>query len=98
MTALPPPDSAPITVAIVDDHLMLADSLAETLSAHQDITVVAIAATCATGLDEVERHRPDVLLLDQALPDGLGTDILPTMLEIHPTLKVLLITGRGSFL
>ncbi len=96
MTALPTPASAPITVVIVDDHLMVADSLAETLSAHQGITVVAIAATCAAGFDEVERHRPDVVLLDQQLPDGLGTDILAAMLEIHPPLKVLMITGADS--
>ena len=96
MSHLPPPDLAVVTVVIVDDHLMVADSLAETLSAHQDITVVAIAGTCAAGLDAVETHRPDVLLLDQELPDGLGTDVLGAMFEIHPALKVLLITGGDS--
>lgn len=86
----------PITVVIVDDHLMLADSLAETLSANADMTVLAIAGTCATGLQAVIRHRPDVLLLDQRLPDGLGTDSIAGMLDACPRMKVLLITAGDS--
>lgn len=88
--------SAPISVVIVDDHLMVADSLAATLSANDDITVVAIADSCASGLDAVARHLPDVLLLDQRLPDGLGTDNLAAMLAISPTMKVLLVTGGDT--
>jgi DNA-binding NarL/FixJ family response regulator len=93
VTLLP---AAPITVVIVDDHLMLADSLAETLSANEDMKVLAIATTCATGLEAVIRHTPDVLLLDQRLPDGLGTDSIAGMLEVCPRMKVLLITAGDS--
>lgn len=85
-----------ITVVIVDDHVMVAESLTTTLNACPDITVVAIAESCATGLDAVATHRPDVLLLDQRLPDGLGTDILAPMFDVHPQLKVLFVTGGDS--
>ncbi|MEP6561688.1 MAG: response regulator transcription factor [Nakamurella sp.] len=87
---------AVISVVIVDDHLMVADSLAATLGAHDDITVLAVADSCASGLAAVARHRPDVLLLDQRLPDGLGTDNLAAMLEVSPTMKVLLVTGGDA--
>ncbi len=87
---------APITVVIVDDHLMVADSLATILSANEDMTVLAIAATCASGLEAVARYRPDVLLLDQRLPDGLGTDILEAMLVECPRMKVLLVTAGDT--
>ena len=91
-----PAERAVISVVIVDDHLMVADSLAATLGAQDDITVVAVADSCASGLAAVARHRPDVLLLDQRLPDGLGTDSLAAMLEINPTMKVLLVTGGDT--
>ena len=91
-----PPIPTPITVVIVDDHLMVADSLATILSANDDMTVLAIAATCASGLEAVARYRPDVLLLDQRLPDGLGTDILEAMLVECPRMKVLLVTAGDT--
>jgi len=93
---LPAPATALITVVVIDDHAMVAESLAVTLSARPDITVLAIAQTCAAGLEAVIKHRPAVLVLDQQLPDGLGTDMLPELLRVSPELKVLLITGTGS--
>jgi DNA-binding NarL/FixJ family response regulator len=86
----------PARVVIVDDHLLVADSIAAALDVQEDLTVVEIANSCAAGLAAVERHRPDVLLLDQRLPDGLGTDLLPTLLNRCPTMKVLLVTAADS--
>jgi DNA-binding NarL/FixJ family response regulator len=86
----------PITVVIVDDHLLVADSVAATLDAADDISVVAVAGTCAEGLDEVRRHQPDVLLLDQRLPDGLGTDSLPSLQQASPRTRVLLVTATDT--
>ena len=42
------------------------------------------------------RYRPDVLLLDQRLPDGLGTENLAAMLEVCPRMKVLLVTAGDT--
>lgn len=91
-----PRRAEPIRVVIVDDHLMVADSLATILSANEDMTVVAIAGTCASGLEAVARCQPDVLLLDQRLPDGLGTDSLAAMLSMCPRMKVLLVTAGDT--
>lgn len=87
---------ATITVVIVDDHLLVADSMAAALGASGDITVVDIAGNCAAGIAAVARHQPVVLLLDQRLPDGLGTSVLPQMLSVSPRTKVLLVTAIDS--
>jgi DNA-binding NarL/FixJ family response regulator len=86
----------PITVVIVDDHLLVADGLAAALDALDDITVLGIAGSCAEAAEAVAREQPRVLLLDQRLPDGLGTDALPRLLAACPTLKVLLMTADTS--
>jgi two-component system nitrate/nitrite response regulator NarL len=85
-----------ITVVIVDDHLLVADSIAAALNATDDITVVGIADSCASGIGAVTQHRPHVLLLDQRLPDGMGTSILPALLAVNPDMKVLLVTAADS--
>jgi DNA-binding NarL/FixJ family response regulator len=85
--------AAPITVVIVDDHLLMATTVATALATKPDITVLGVADSCASGLAAVIEHRPDVLLLDQRLPDGLGTDILPAVLAAWPKLKVIVVTG-----
>ena len=44
----------------------------------------------------LDRLSVGVLLLDQRLPDGLGTDLLPTLLDRCPAMKVLLVTASDS--
>ena len=88
--------SATVTVVIIDDHLLLADSVATALNSHAQIAVLGIAGTCADGLREVRRYQPNVCLLDQRLPDGLGTDLLPALHAVSTTTKVLLVTGNDS--
>lgn len=85
-----------VTVVIVDDHLMVADAVAAALRAGDDISVVGVAATGAEGLEVVRRERPSVCLLDQRLPDGLGTDLVADLVAASPRTKVLLMTGDDS--
>jgi DNA-binding NarL/FixJ family response regulator len=85
-----------ITVVIVDDHALVADSIAAALRATTDIVVVDIAGSCRSGLASVARHRPHVLLLDQMLPDGTGTSIMPAMHEASSQTRVLLVTAVDS--
>ena len=83
-----------IKVVIVDDHLMLAESLAATLNSCADIDVVALASSCRDALTVATSHQPDVMLLDQRMPDGFGTDIVGKVLESSPQTKVLLVTAE----
>jgi DNA-binding NarL/FixJ family response regulator len=53
---------AAIRVAIVDDHLGVAQTLEFALQQTEDIEVVGVAQDGPTGLALVERARPDVLV------------------------------------
>jgi len=85
-----------ISVIIVDDHVLVAEGVAAALGATPDIVVLGLADSCETGRQAVRSNKPDVLLLDQRLPDGFGTDILQELLDIHPTMKVLLVTASDT--
>lgn len=92
MTAEP----AVITVVVIEDHTMVAEGVAASLNATADMRVVAIAGTGDEGLAQVRRHQPTVLLLDQSLPDGLGTDLMPALHKASPGTRVLLVTAADT--
>jgi len=66
--------SAPIRVAVADDHPVVRDGLVAMLETQADFAVVGQAGTGADALALVDAERPDVLLLDLEMPglDGVG--------------------------
>jgi DNA-binding NarL/FixJ family response regulator len=64
----------PIRVLLVDDDALVRAGLTMILSASSDVLVVAEAADGAEVPAAVERHRPDVVLMDIRMPriDGLA--------------------------
>lgn len=83
---------AMVKVLIVDDHKMFVDGLIAALQPHEGIVVVATAATGDQALGMVEEHLPDVILLDQLLPDEDGIEIVPRMFELHPAARIIIIS------
>lgn len=86
----------PITVAIVEDHVMVGEGLASALETEPDLTVVGIGSTLAEGLALVRLHRPDVVLMDYRLPDGDGASGTAIVKEAFPDTQVVLLTALGS--
>jgi DNA-binding NarL/FixJ family response regulator len=66
-------DSGPVRIVLADDHSVLRAGLKAFLSEQTDppMVVVAEAACAEDAIELVERHVPDVLLLDLSMP-GLG--------------------------
>lgn len=88
---------APVAVrlVVVDDHRMFVDSVVRLLGAEPGFEVVGTAGTAQEGLDVARRERPDVVVLDQGLPDGPGTAIV-ARLRSEAGARVLLLTGDES--
>jgi DNA-binding NarL/FixJ family response regulator len=83
-------------VLLVDDHAVLAESLSVLLASQPDLEVVGTARTLAEADRLVESARPDVVLLDVALPDGDGIAAIPSLLRRHPGARVVVLTGTTS--
>jgi len=86
----------PIRVAIIDDHRLFRDALSDLLSAEPDIHVVAAAGDAAGALPLVGDTSPDVLLLDLALPDGSGLDLIRPIRERSPSTRVLVLSMHSE--
>ena len=68
--------SGPLHVLVVDDDYRVADLHAQFTRSIPGFDVVGVAHTAATAVDQAQALRPDLVLLDQYLPDGRGTDIV----------------------
>ena len=80
-------------VLIVEDDLMTADMVEETLVG-QGYEVCGIARTVAQALDLGRRHQPDLALVDQRLAnDGRGTDFC-AQLEGSSKIGILYASGN----
>jgi DNA-binding NarL/FixJ family response regulator len=81
-----------ITVGVVDDQAIVRQGIRSLLALTDDIEVVDDASDGDEALTLVERHRPDVLLLDLRMPgrDGLAT--LTALRERGDEVPVLVLT------
>ncbi|GHG71553.1 response regulator [Streptomyces griseocarneus] len=76
-----------ITVVIADDQEMVRTGFRMILESQPDIDVVADVVDGEAALEAVERHRPDVLLLDIRMPKLDGLEVTRRLSELsaaHP--------------
>ena len=86
-----------IRVLVVDDHEGVRDGLATLLDAAVDLVVVGTGADGATALVQAETLRPDVIMLDVAMPgmDGLRTAELLRLRHPHTPVIMLSVSVPG---
>ena len=85
-----------LRVLLVDDHPVILCGLEGMLSTIDGIEVVGQADTGQQALAEVERLRPDALLMDVRLPDINGLEVTRRVKEMFPEVLVVLITVSDS--
>src|SRR6202034_1719883 len=81
-------------ILIIDDEVEIRESL-ETLLQLEGYTV-ASAATAREGLAQIGERSFDVILLDLALPDKNGMDVLAEIQVSNPQQPVIMITAYGT--
>jgi DNA-binding NarL/FixJ family response regulator len=77
-------------VAIVDDHTLLAEALGKFLEAQAEI--VACYADGRVFLADVGRLRPDIVVLDFAMPSMNGLDVARELRRIAPAVRIIFLT------
>ena len=85
-----------IRVLIVDDHEVLASSLAKTLDTEPDLLSVGVAGSLKQAAGLIRTSAPDVLLLDHRLPDGDGVAAIGRLRELRPSMAVIVLTASPS--
>src|SRR6202165_3233540 len=91
-----PPEGKPITVLLVEDHLLVSEGLAAIINATGDIKVVGTAATAAEAVRLATLQQPDVVVMDSHLPDASGADIAGRIREGQPSVPIIFLSADES--
>ncbi len=81
---------------IVDDTPDLRELLALTLDEVDDFEVVAEAGDGRAGVEQAQRERPDLVVLDLAMPVMDGLEALPYLRRACPDATIVVLSGFGA--
>lgn len=81
----------------IEDNPVNALIVEELLAARPDIAL-RVAETGAAGLQLASDWSPDLVLLDQQLPDASGSDLLPRLRALLPAARCISLTASGESL
>ena len=66
------------------------------LEAEDGIEAVGEAGTARDAVFEARSTKPDVILLDVVMPDQSGLEIIPTLLQEHPEVRILVLSMQDD--
>ncbi len=88
----PEPAAAPIRVFVVEDQTKILKNQLKLLEGSPELTIIGTALSGETGLEDVRRLKPDVLLLDLGLPRMSGIDVTRAVKAEMPEIEILIFT------
>lgn len=81
-----------IKTIIVDDEIILRESLKRLIEMDEDISVIGCGGNGKEALELCQRLTPDVVLMDIVMPDCNGIDGTLLIKEKFPMVKVIILT------
>lgn len=82
-----------IRIVLADDHRIILEGLEQLFRRESDFEVMATCTDGVAALEAVEKHRPDVLVLDVDMPRMDGLTVLREIHERQIKVKVVLLTA-----
>src|SRR5229473_3328063 len=86
-------DKHPIRIVIADDHAIFRDGLRRLLATQEDFSVIAEASDGKEAIALATELRPDVLLLDLAMPRVPGMEVLRELAHQEVAVRTILLTA-----
>jgi DNA-binding NarL/FixJ family response regulator len=89
-----------LRLLLVDDHAVVREGLRSLLSDGSRFDIVGDAADGVAALAEVERLKPDVVVVDVSLPGMNGTQLTRRLKQLYPDIRTIALTvhEEGGYL
>lgn len=84
----------PIRIVLADDHALVREATAELLDRSEGLRVIGQAADGTEALRLVGALRPEVLLLDLAMPGLDGLEVTRRVRELSPATRIVALTAH----
>jgi DNA-binding NarL/FixJ family response regulator len=81
-----------IRILIADDHTILRQGLRPILEMEGEFKIIGEASTGQEALTQIERLRPDVVILDLNMPNQNGLQVLRKMQQSFPRTQIVILT------
>ncbi len=83
-----------IRLVLADDHPIVLDGLEQLFSTEPDLEVVARATSAEGAVRALDEFRPDVLVLDLAMPGHDGLWVMAQAVERRHSTRIVLLTAH----
>jgi DNA-binding NarL/FixJ family response regulator len=85
-------------ILLVDDHPIVREGLTEMINHEDDLAVCGTAEEMNQALDQIEKLKPDLVVLDISLRGSNGIEVLKNIKVRHPKLCVLVLSMHDETL
>ena len=85
-------DLKPIRILSVDDHPLIRQGVAGLVATQEDMNLVAEAANGRDAIQQFQRHRPDITLMDLQMPEMNGLDAITAIRGESPEARIIVLT------
>jgi len=87
-----PAATTPVRVMCVDDHRLMREGIRRIVALQPDMVVVAEASNGVEAVEQFQRHKPDVTLMDLQLPSMNGHEAIKAIRRLQPDARVVVLT------
>lgn len=81
-----------IKILMADDHPVVRAGIRGMLETQPDFEVVAEAENGREAIDQIEKIKPDVVLMDLRMPEMDGVEAIGKIKEKYPSINILVLT------
>ena len=80
-------------IIIADDSKLIRDRIAERVELIDNVNVVAQTTNSFETIEEINIHKPDVLILDIRMPEGSGINVLKYIQKNKTKIVTIVVTN-----
>ncbi len=84
------------TAVIIDDEADARDTLSGLIKTYApEINIVGFAENVKSGIEQINKHQPDIVFLDVEMPESTGFDLLQSFKQ--PNFEVIFTTAHSNY-